>query len=219
MRFIVIEGLDGCGKGTQTNLLVDYLKSTGKRVLVLDYPCYGKKGCSLVEMYLHGEIADNAEKVNSYAASMFYAADRYIDSMNGNLAKLKIEDYDFIIANRYTTSNAIFQCTKLNRDKWDSFCDWLFDFEYNLLELPRPTDVIYLEIPLEISQKLMTERYAGDEKKKDLHESDLHFMQKVRGAGDYLKVKYNWISIDCTVNNTLMSRDEIHSIIKTKLNV
>jgi dTMP kinase len=219
MRFIVIDGLDGCGKSTQVDLLREYLVARGQRVLLLDYPCYGTKGCTLVEMYLNKEICKDTKDSNPYAASLFYAVDRYVDSCTGTLSKLKSGNYDIVLANRYTTSNAIYQCASLPKSEWSSYCDWLFNLEYNLLKLPAPDDVLFLTLPVEVSQRLLSERYDGDETKKDLYESDVSFLHKTLPVTEYLALKYDWFRLDCSRNNNIMSVDEIHRRIKEVLNI
>lgn len=216
MRFVVIDGLDGCGKETQAKLLKGYLEAKGLRVLYLDYPCYGTDGCKLVEMYLRGELGKSKSGINAYEASCFYAMDRLVDSKIGVLSH-KNEGYDIIIANRYTTSNAIYMCTKLPKEEWDNYCEWLFDFEYNKLELPVPTDVVYLTMPVNVSRKLLLERYNGDTSKLDLNERDNDMMLKVREVGVYMVNKLGWIGIDCTSNGVLSSREKIHQQIVNDL--
>jgi len=212
MRFIVIEGLDGSGKGTQFEILKKFLGER-YRIKTFDFPNYNTKGCSLVSAYLNGELASSPDAINAYAASMFFASDRYITMLN--------EDYsnvDFVLANRYTTSNAIYQCCKLKRENWDIYTEWLFDLEYNKLNLLKPTDVIFLRVPIEISQELMLKRYSNDVGKKDIHEKDIEYLEHVRKASIYVAEKYNWNIIDCVDNNNkLLSIEEIQYKIRQVL--
>ena len=212
MSFIIVDGLDGCGKHTQTTMLCDYLKSLGKKVLFLDYPVYGSKGCTMVEAYLHGELSDKAEGVNAYAASLFYAMDRYYDMKCGVLSKLD-DTYDYVIADRYTISSAIFQAAKMKPEKRKDFCDWLFHTEYDLLGLPKPDVCVYLMLDNTVAQQLMTKRYKGDESKKDLHEGDRAFMQRCYEAGIWAAKEYNWRMLDCTTDDRtdIKGKDEVQA--------
>ena len=174
--FCVIEGLDGCGKSTQIKLLENDLAEKNQSFLHIKLPDYDSPSSTLVNMYLAGEFGTNAEDVNVYAASAFYAVDRYANFV------LKWRDTykkgTDILADRYTTSNAIYQLAKLPEGKWDAYLDWLSDFEYNKMNIPKPDKVIYLDMPVKISQKLMSKRYEGDESKKDVHEKNVTFLER-----------------------------------------
>ncbi|MEG0110207.1 MAG: thymidylate kinase, partial [Oscillospiraceae bacterium] len=123
-----------------------------------------------------------------------------------------------VIADRYTTSNAIHQCSKLPRAEWDNYLDWLFDFEYNKIAIPKPQLVIYLDVNPEISQKLMTKRYGGNEGKKDIHERDTEYLLKSRQAAEYCAQKCNWITISCTENGDIRPMQQIHNDIVQNVN-
>jgi len=177
-KLIVIEGLDGSGKSTQ----IEYLKNklSGRNVHQMNLPDYDSDSSALVKMYLRGDFGKKPEDVNAYAASAFYAVDRFANY------KMKWKEFydngEIIISDRYTTSNAYHQATKVPKDDRAEFFYWLEDFEYGLLGIPEPNAVIYLDMPIEISQKMMTERYHGDETKKDIHESNLDYLYKCREA-------------------------------------
>lgn len=212
-KLIVIEGLDGSGKNTQTKLLVDFLAKSGKypakNIRYISFPNYDSPSSTLVKMYLNSEFGKNPEDVNAYAAASFYAVDRYADFKKSweNFYK---NPSNIIICDRYTTSNAIYQMCKLEEDKWQSYLTWLYDYEYNKLGLPKPTSVIYLEMPINVSQKLMKERYGGDESKKDLHEANLHFLKTCEKAAKYISSQDNWFSISCVENEKIKSKEKIH---------
>ena len=167
-KLIIIEGLDGSGKSTQIKLLEEYLKSNEIIYKKIKLPDYDSPSSTLVKMYLGGEFGSSADDVNAYAAGAFYAVDRYASFNLG--WKKDYESGTLIIADRYATSNSIYQMEKIEESKWDEYLEWSEDFEYNKLSIPRPNCVIYLDMPVEISQKLMTSRYDGDENKKDVHE-------------------------------------------------
>lgn len=194
-RLIVIEGLDGSGKATQTELLFKKLSASGEQTVAVTFPDYESPSSSLVRMYLSGELGESAQDVNAYAAASFYAVDRFA-SFKKNWGK----DYlsgKTILADRYTTSNAIYQLAKLPKTEWDSFLDWMYDYEYNLLRLPKPHIVIYLDMSPDVSQKLLLKRYCGDSGKKDLHEKNLDFLKSCRQSALYSADKLGWHIIRC----------------------
>lgn len=163
-KFIVIEGLDGSGKATQTKILFDKISAMGKSIKRLEFPDYASESSALVKMYLGGEFGSNPNDVNAYAASSFYAVDRVASFLK--FWKKDYENSDVILSDRYATSNIIYQMSKLDKSEWDNFIEWQEDFEYNKLSVPKPDKVIYLDVKPEVSQKLMSKRYEGDEGKK-----------------------------------------------------
>ena len=206
-KLIVIEGLDGSGKATQTKLLYDALEKQTPNVRMLSFPCYEDDSSVLVKMYLAGEFGQRPDDVNGYAASTFFAVDRY-----ASYKKSWEKDYKdgfVFLADRYTTSNAVYQAGKLPREEWDEYLDWLYDFEYNLLGIPKPDIVIYLDLPPEISRELMTKRYTGDETKKDIHEKDTGFQTKSREAALYCAAKQNWHIINCESRGGIREEEDI----------
>lgn len=207
-KLIIIEGLDGSGKATQTQALYEALSKQGKRVRKISFPWYDSDSSSLVKMYLAGEFGTNPNDVNAYAASSFYAVDRY--------ASFKKDWGEFyrsggiVLADRYTTSNAIHQCCKLPREQWDAFLEWLFQFEYQQLGIPAPDAVVYLRVDVMASQKLMSGRYHGDESKKDIHESNVNYLSHSQEAADYCVQKLGWHKVECFKDGCMRSIQEIH---------
>lgn len=197
-KLIVIEGLDGSGKSTQENLLRQKFAQKGIQINCIKLPNYDDPACGLVKMYLAGRFGDKPSDVNAYAASTFFAVDRYV-SYNCYW-KEKYLDGEIFLADRYTTSNAYHQLTKTPESEWDAYLSWLEDFEYNKMGIPKPDAVIYLDMPIEVSQKLMTDRYAGDESKKDIHEKDVDYLNSCRKAADYSCTKLGWSRITCAEN-------------------
>ncbi len=197
-KLIVIEGLDGSGKSTQEELLKKKLAACGHNINFIKLPNYDDPACELVKMYLSGRFGKKPGDVNAYAASSFFAVDRYVSYhcywkdayLNGEI----------FLADRYTTSNAYHQLTKTDRKDWDAYLEWLEDFEYNKMGIPKPDAVIYLDMPIEVSQKLMTGRYNGDETKKDIHEKDTEYLNNCRVAADYACNKLGWRRIECSEN-------------------
>ena len=206
-RLIVIEGLDGSGKATQSLKLCEALKQMGKDALKISFPNYDDPSSTLVKMYLAGEFGENAEDVNAYAASTFYAVDRYA-SFKKYWQKAYQTD-TIIIADRYVTSNAIHQLSKLKVEEWEHYINWLFDFEYHKLELPKPDLVIYLDVPIERSKELISVRYEGDLSKKDIHERDIVYLEKCYKAAMYSNKLLSWQRIDCMEEGKLKSIEQI----------
>ena len=214
-RLIAIEGLDGSGKQTQTKLLKDELSARGLKVASVSFPQYGEPSAALVEDYLHGGFGERASDVNAYAASSFFAMDRLVSYLKGWRADY--ESADVLIADRYTTSNAIHQCSKLPKEQWGAFCDWLMDYEFNLLGLPKPDAVVYLRMDVETSQKLLAKRYGGDASKRDVHERDLGYLQASHNAAEWCSGYLGWMSINCDDKNNLRAKDDIHYEVLAKL--
>lgn len=208
-KLIIMEGLDGSGKSTQTQLLQNYFENKGIEYKKIKLPDYDSPSSTLVKMYLGGEFGKKASDVNAYAAGAFYAVDRYA-SFKQNW-KTDYENNVLILADRYATSNSIYQMEKIAPDKWDEYLNWSADFEYNKLGIPKPDCVIFLDMPVEISQRLMTGRYNGDEGKKDVHEADVEFLQKCRKSALYAAKKQNWNVVPCSDGNEPLSIEEIHN--------
>ena len=206
-KFIVIEGLDGSGKATQTKILFDKIVASGKTAKKLEFPDYANESSALVKMYLGGEFGSNPNDVNAYAASSFYAVDRIASYLK--FWKKDYENDAVILSDRYATSNIIYQMSKLDKSEWDSFIEWQEDFEYNKLSVPKPDKVIYLDVQPEVSQKLISSRYEGDESKKDLHEKNLAFLLECRKSALYAAEKCGWIVIDCCENGEIKSINSI----------
>lgn len=211
-KFIVIEGLDGSGKATQSKILAEKLMAEGKNIRKLEFPDYSNPSSALVKMYLGGEFGDKPSDVNPYAASAFYAVDRVASYL-----KFWKEDYQgdtIILSDRYATSNIIYQMSKLEKSQWDEFISWQEDFEYNKLSIPKPDLVIYLDVEPEVSQKLMLKRYGGDNAKKDLHEKNLAFLLECRKSALYAAEKCGWIVINCCENGDIKPIEKIASEIE-----
>ena len=208
-KLIVIEGLDGSGKGTQTALLTKALSDMNIKVKQVSFPDYDNPSSALVKMYLNGELGNKPDDVNAYAASSFYAVDRY-----ASYRQFWQSDYEsgtVILADRYATSNAIYQLSKLKDDERNDFLSWLEFYEYTQLQLPKPDAVIYLDMPIEISQQLLNQRYNGDTSKKDLHESNFEFLKQCRKSALYASSQQGWKLVECSKDNKPRSIEDIHT--------
>lgn len=206
-KLIVIEGLDGSGKSTQLELLPENLLKHGVESKTVSFPDYDSDSSALVKMYLSGKFGKNPNDVNAYAASLFYAVDRFASY------KANWGDYynhnGIIVSGRYTTSNAVHQTSKMDESEWKGFLDWLYDLEYNKVGIPKPDKVIFLDMPIEVSQKLLSGRYKGDETQKDIHESDTEYLDKCRKAAIFTAQYSGWTIIPCAQNGEARSIEDI----------
>lgn len=201
----VMEGLDGCGKSTQLPLVSDALAARGVPNRPISYPDYESESSALVRLYLQGAFGGSADDVNAFAASSFYAVDRYASYMQ--YWKQDYENGKAILAGRYVSSNAIYQMTKLPREAWDAYLAWLADYEYDKLGLPRPDAVVFLDMPLALSQKLLMQRYEGENDRRDIHERDLAYLANCHEAAMYAAEKMGWHILPCADENGLLPRE------------
>ncbi len=208
-KLIIIEGLDGSGKSTQTDLVEAYFRNAEVKYRKIKLPDYDSPSSELVKMYLGGKFGGNADDVNAYAAGAFYAVDRFA-SYKLNWGK-DYENGTLILADRYATSNLIYQMEKIPREQWDSYLEWSADFEYNKIGIPRPDMVIYLDMPVEISQRLMSQRYDGDEDKKDVHEKNAAFLEKCRESALYAAKMQGWHIVECSDGLNPLPIEAIHN--------
>lgn len=208
-KLIVIEGLDGSGKSTQLELLPKALKENGIECKSVSFPDYESRSSELVKMYLAGEFGKRPDDVNAYAASVFYTVDRYA-SFKSNWEEF-YNNGGTVIAGRYTTSNAVHQTSKLPENEWKDFLNWLYDFEYNKIGIPKPDKVIFLDMPIDVSQNLLSARYNGDEQKKDIHESNVKYLENCRKAANFTAEYSSWTKIPCASNGIVRSIEDIAS--------
>ena len=210
-KLIVIEGLDGSGKATQAKLLAENLKGQGTKVREISFPNYDSPSSALIKMYLGGEFGAKPGDVNAYAASTFFAVDRY-----ASFKKDWQADYagGVVIADRYTTSNAIHQCSKLDAGAWNGYLDWLFDLEFDRMGIPRPDLVVYLRVDPEVSQGLMARRYGGNEEKKDIHERDLAYLRHCQAAAAFCADRLGWKTVECCVDGQMRSIESIQGDVR-----
>jgi len=217
-KFIVICGGDGSGKATQTELLAKRLKKEGFDAETISFPQYGQKSAALVEEYLNGRYG-TADIVGPYRASVFYACDRFAASSN---------IYEWlcsgktVLANRYISANLGHQGGKIRDPKErERFWRWIENLEYNIFGIPKADANIYLHVPAEISQQLVDSKGARAYtlNKRDIHEADLEHLKNAEEA--YLQLvgrrPGEWIKIECTFNEKIMGREDIHALIWDKV--
>lgn len=207
-KLIVIEGTDGSGKSTQFRLLTDRLESEQVKFQKLVFPQYSEPSSALIRMYLGGEFGKSPSDVNAYAASAFYSVDRYA-SYRKVWGKW-YEEGGLVVSDRYTTSNAVHQASKEPEDKREDFLNWLYDFEYDKLGLPRPDLVIYLDVPTDFTEKMLRHRESETNTHADIHEQDMQYLATCRRMGRAAAEHYGWTVIRCVRDGAMRSMEDIH---------
>ncbi len=207
-KLIVIEGTDGSGKSTQFRLLTQRLEREGVIFRNLVFPQYSEPSSALIRMYLGGEFGSNPGDVNAYAASAFYAVDRYA-SYKKDWGQW-YENGGLIVSDRYTTSNAVHQASKEPVENRQAFLRWLSEFEYDKLGLPRPDLIIYLDMPTDFTERMMRKREADTHTSADIHEKDLEYLALCRQTGKDAASYYGWNVISCVADGKLRSIEDIH---------
>ena len=207
-KLIVIEGTDGSGKSTQFKKLTERVTAEGIEFQKLVFPQYAEPSSALIRMYLGGEFGTNPSDVNAYAASAFYAVDRY-----ASYKKAWGEWYDnggLILSDRYTTSNAVHQTSKEPAEKQQEFLKWLYEFEYDKLGMPCPDLVIYLDVPTAFTEQMMRSREQQTNTKADIHEQDMNYLATCREMGRKAAGYYGWHIINCVKDGQMRSIEDIH---------
>lgn len=209
-KLIIIEAGDGSGKATQTRALYEHLLADGHRVHRIEFPDYEADSSMLVRMYLRGDFGGHAEDVNAFAASTFFAVDRYASF---RMKWKKFYDAgDIILADRYTTSNMVHQAVKLTDAKErDEFLDWLWDLEFTKMGLPVPDRVVFLNMDPAIADRLIAARAQETGQAKDIHEKDADYLHRCHQAYVALAQKYGWSQVKCDQAGQLRSIEAIHA--------
>ena len=207
-KLIVLEGTDGSGKSTQFQRLTERLSREGRQFQKLVFPQYSEPSSALIRMYLGGEFGAKPSDVNAYAASAFYSVDRYASYKK--VWGRWYENGGLVVSDRYTTSNAVHQASKEPPEKQSDFLNWLYDFEYNKLGLPRPDLVVYLDVPTDCTEKMMRSREAATHTHADIHEQDLEYLATCRRTGKAAAEYYGWTVIPCVKDGAMRSIDDIH---------
>ena len=208
MIIIAVEGTDGSGKFTQCTKLYERLTALGYKCKLQSFPCYDSLSSGPVKMYLNGDFGDKATCLDAYQASVLYATDR-LCTMN----LIMKEKFDVVILDRYTQSNMIHQACKIkNIQKKYDFLEWIDEFEFGTLKLPRPNVVFFLDMPVDVSKRLANARAelkAGT--KKDILESDKEHLLYAYATGKEVANKFHWKQISCMDDkNQIKSIEQIN---------
>ena len=207
-KLIVIEGTDGSGKSTQFKKLTERVTAEGIEFQKLVFPQYAEPSSALIRMYLGGEFGSDPSDVNAYAASAFYAVDRY-----ASFKKVWGQWYDnggLILSDRYTTSNAVHQTSKEPEEKQLAFLKWLYEFEYDQLGMPCPDLVIYLDVPTAFTEQMMRSREQQTNTKADIHEQNMDYLATCREMGRKAAGYYGWHIVNCVKDGQMRSIEDIH---------
>ena len=207
-KLIVFEGTDGSGKSTQFELLAKRLEAEQIGFQRLRFPQYEEPSSALIRMYLGGAFGDDPEAVNAYAASTFYAVDRYASYQC--VWKDYYQGGGFVVSDRYTTSNAVHQGSKVPEGERAEFFRWLYDLEYDRMGLPRPDLVVLLDMPVELSEQLMRKREQSTGTHADIHERDEDYLKKCRDVALHAAKYYGWRTVSCAKDGALRGVEDIH---------
>ena len=207
-KLIVIEGTDGSGKSTQFRLLTERISAEGRPFQKLVFPQYSEESSALIRMYLGGEFGSKPSDVNAYAATAFFAVDRYASYKK--VWGRWYEEGGLVLSDRYTTSNAVHQASKEPEQTQQEFLKWLYEFEYEKLGLPCPDLIIYLDVPTDFTEKMMRSREAATNTNADIHEQDLEYLATCRRTGKAAAKFYGWTVIDCVKDGRMRSIEDIH---------
>ena len=207
-KLIVFEGTDGSGKSTQFELLAKRLEAEQIGFQRLRFPQYEEPSSALIRMYLGGAFGDDPEAVNAYAASTFYAVDRYASYQR--VWKDYYQGGGLVVSDRYTTSNAVHQGSKVPEGERAEFFRWLYDLEYDRMGLPRPDLVVLLDMPVELSEQLMRKREQSTGTHADIHERDEDYLKKCRDVALHAAKYYGWRTVSCAKDGAIRGVEDIH---------
>ena len=218
-RLIVLEGIDGSGKSSQYRRICARMEKDGIDYNHIVFPRYDKESSALIRMYLSGQFGTHPDDVNAYAASTFYAVDRFA-SFREDWGKI-YNNGGLMLSNRYTTSNAVHQGSKLSDEELPAFFRWLSDLEYVKMGLPKPDLVIYLDVDIETSLARMEHRQSKNHTKADIHEQDVKYLEDCLRIGHLAAEHYGWRVVpfqkDGKVRALLEKHEEIVQIVQSIL--
>ena len=203
-KLLVLEGTDASGKSTQFERLCQALDERNISYRRLVFPRYQEESSALIRMYLNGQFGSHPDDVNAYTASTFFAVDRYASYQTE--WKDYYENGGLILADRYTTSNAVHQASKLEGEEQENYLNWLFDFEYHIMGIPAPDQVFFLDMPTEAVRNLLEHRQG---KTQDIHEKDIPYLKKCYETASRLADRFGWHRIRCTQGNIIRSIADI----------
>ena len=207
-KLIVLEGTDGSGKATQARMMGQRLQREGIAFREIDFPRYGNPFAEPANLYLHGALGSEPGDVNAYASSVLFAVDRFASYKEewGTF----YEQGGVVIANRYTTSNAVHQASKLPAGERQEYLDWLFDLEYRRLGLPAPDLVVYLDLPTELSEQMLRRRETATGTQADIHEQDEEYLHSCRMNARDIARDLGWTVIHCDREGAVRTVEDIH---------
>ena len=208
-KLVVFEGTDGSGKSTQFRLAREALTAAGQSFRTMTFPRYKEESSALVRLYLSGRFGSKPSDVNAYAASTFYAVDRYAgykEEWGGYY-----EEGGLMVSDRYTTSNAIHQASKLPPEEREEFFRWLGDFEYGRLGLPQPDLVLWMDMPIERTVENLRRRESDTNTTADIHEVDTDYLRACYSAAAQAAEFYGWKAVRCVDGSgALRTVEDIH---------
>ncbi len=207
-KLIVIEGTDGSGKSTQFRLMSQRLQQESRDFRHIVFPRYSQESSALIRMYLGGQFGTKPSDVNAYAASAFYAVDRFA-SYKQDWGQW-YENGGLVLSDRYTTSNAVHQTSKEPKENQPEFLKWLYEFEYDKLQLPKPDLVLYLDMPTDFTEQLLRSREEKTNTSADIHEKDMAYLATCRESGRAAAAYYGWTVINCVKDGSMRTIEDIH---------
>ena len=207
-KLIVFEGIDGSGKSTQFELMCERFLREKRQFKRLVFPRYNEPSSALIKMYLAGDFGDNPDAVNAYAASSFYAVDRYASFV------CDWQDYykagGLILTDRYTTSNALHQGAKMSTVQREQFFKWLYEYELELIGLPAPDLVVFMDIEADFAAKRLLQRQTETGTEADIHENDMSYLQNCVESGKQAAAQFGWLKVNCVINGKNRDKHDIH---------
>ncbi len=218
-KLIVLEGIDGSGKSAQFRRLCARLENDGIDYNHIVFPRYDQDSSALIRMYLAGEFGTHPDDVNAYTASTFFAVDRFASYKKDWGSTY--EDGGLFLSDRYTTSNAVHQGSKLSDAELPDFFHWLSDLEYEKMGLPRPDLVIYLDVDIETSLARMRRREAKNHTHADIHEQDIEYLRRCLRTAERAADFFGWTRIpfmkDGQEREVEEKNEEIYRILRSAI--
>ena len=214
-RLVVFEGIDGSGKSTQFKMICDRLTDEGREFKRLVFPRYDEPSSALIKMYLAGDFGVNPDSVNAYAASSFYAVDRYASFVQD--WREYYNDGGLILTDRYTTSNALHQGAKIAAAGREDFFKWLYEYEFSLIGLPVPDLVFFMNIDPDLAGARLLRRQTETDTSADIHEKDMVYLKVCAESGEQAASQFGWYKVNCLENGTERNEEEIHAEIYKRI--
>jgi len=214
-KLIVFEGIDGSGKSTQFELMCKRLLNEGRQFKRLVFPRYNEPSSALIKMYLGGDFGSSPDSVNAYAASSFYAVDRYASFVQE--WRDYYEDGGLILTDRYTTSNALHQGAKVTEEQREHFFRWLYEYEFNLIGLPAPDLVNLMDLEVEVATMRLRRRETETATNADIHENDIVYLSNSVKSGKQAASLFDWHRVSCVRDGVERDINDLHEEIYTRI--